>query len=224
MSGIYQFISPGKKKRFFLDNSLNWQLIIINIFLFILFYILDKTGLLSLEFIALNPSLIVEKKLLWTFITSMFMHGSIFHLFVNMLSLFFIGNLIEKIVGKKRYFWIYLFSGIFAGVLFVLLSFVFVGDYNSFAVGASGAIFGLIGVLMFLTPDLRVYLMFIPIPIKLKYAAPGILIVLWLISVLGNFSIGNTAHLGGLLFGLGYGFFLKLKFPKKIKFINKRFS
>ena len=217
-------MNPQKKKRFFLDWSLTWQLIFINCVLFLAFFILDLTNILPLKFIALNPSLVLEQGTYWTFLTSMFMHGGIFHLFVNMLSLFFVGGLLEKILGKRRYFWSYLISGLFAGVLFVLLSFIFPADYSSFAVGASGAIFGLVGVLLFLTPNLRVYMMFVPIPIKLKYAAPGLLVLLWLISIAGNIPIGNTAHLGGLLAGLGYGLFLRLKFPKKVKMIDRKFS
>ena len=93
-----------------------------------------------------------------------------------------------------------------------------------YAVGASGALFGLIGLLMLLTPNLRVYLMFIPIPIKIKYAAPGILIVLWLISIAGDVPIGNTAHLGGLIFGLIYGLYIRKKYPRKIKMLNAQFS
>ena len=217
-------MNPQKKKRFFLDWSLTWQLIFINCVLFLAFFILDLTNILPLKFIALNPSLVLEQGTYWTFLTSMFMHGGIFHLFVNMLSLFFVGGLLEKILGKRRYFSLYLISGLFAGLFFVLASLVFSADYISFAVGASGALFGLVGALLFLTPNLRVYVMFIPIPIKLKYAAPGLLVLLWLISIAGNVPIGNTAHLGGLLAGLGYGIFLRLKFPKKVKMIDQRFS
>jgi membrane associated rhomboid family serine protease len=224
MNPFYQIMAPKRKKRFFLDWSLTWQLIFINVVLFVVFVVLDYVNVLSLEFIALNPSFVLEQGTYWTFLTSMFMHGGIFHLFVNMLSLFFVGGLLEKILGKRRYFWSYLISGLFAGVLFVLLSFIFPADYSSFAVGASGAIFGLVGVLLFLTPNLRVYMMFVPIPIKLKYAAPGLLVLLWLISIAGNIPIGNTAHLGGLLAGLGYGLFLRLKFPKKVKMIDRKFS
>jgi len=61
----------------------------------------------------------------------------------------------------------------------------------------SGALFGLIGLLVLLTPNLPVYVMFIPIGIKMKYAAPGILVVLWFISIAGDVPIGNTAHFGG---------------------------
>jgi membrane associated rhomboid family serine protease len=66
--------------------------------------------------------------------------------------------------------------------------------------------------------------MFIPIPIKLKYAAPGMLIALWAISIAGNIPIGNIAHLGGLLTGLVYGVYLRKKYKKKIQLISKRFS
>ena len=97
-------------------------------------------------------------------------------------------------------------------------------DFNSYAVGASGALFGLIGLLMLLTPNLRVYLFFIPIPIKMKYAAPGMLIVLWLISLAGNVPIGNTAHLGGFLFGIGYGIYLRKRYQNKTKMISRYFS
>ena len=108
--------------------------------------------------------------------------------------------------------------------MFVLSPYVFPDDLNTFAVGASGAIFGLIGALMFLTPNLKVYAMFIPIPIKLKYAAPGMLVLLWLISVGAGLPIGNVAHFGGLLVGLFYGLYLRKRFPKKVEFISRRFS
>jgi membrane associated rhomboid family serine protease len=223
MNSFYS-LANTRKKRFFLDWSLTWQLILINVVLFLVFSLLSILKVLPLEFVALNPSFIFEKGYYWTFLTSMFMHAGILHLFVNMLSLFFIGNLLEKILGKRRFFWIYLISGLFAGLFFVLLSFIIPGDYSSFAVGASGALFGLMGVLVFLTPNLRVYLMFIPIPIRLKYAAPVLLVGLWFISLAGNIPIGNTAHLGGLIAGVIYGLYLRFKFPKKVKMIDGRFS
>ena len=58
----------------------------------------------------------------------------------------------------------------------------------------------------------------------MKYAAPGILIVLWLISIAGNVPIGNTAHLGGLIAGLIYGTYLRKKYKNKTKYISKFFS
>lgn len=95
------------------------------------------------------------------------MHGGLAHLLFNMISLFFIGNFVEKIIGRKRFFWFYLISGILAGLFYVILSYFFGVGYigeklfinpNIFAVGASGAIFALLGLLSLLTPFNKVYL------------------------------------------------------------------
>jgi membrane associated rhomboid family serine protease len=77
---------------------------------------------------------------------------------------------------------------------------------------------------MLITPNLPVFVMFIPIPIKMKYAAPGILLLLWFISLAGNIPVGNTAHLGGFVFGVLYGIYLKNKYKNKTKYISKYFS
>ena len=189
-------ITHRRRKSVFSFFSVNINLIIINVVAFILFAVLIGTNSNFIDYVAIKPSNIFQGQYIWTFITSMFMHGGFFHLFANMLSLFFV-----------------LVSAIFQG-----------SDFNAFAVGASGAIFGLIGLLMLLTPNLPVYLMFIPIPIKMKYAAPGMLIVLWLISQAGGVPIGNTAHLGGFILGLAYGFYLRSKYKNKTKYIRKHFS
>ncbi len=214
-----------RKNNLFLGGmSLNTILIIVNIVAFVVFTILLSLNFISIDAVAIKPSNILQGKYLWTFITSMFMHGGIFHLFVNMFSLFFVGSLVERLIGKKRYIWFYLLAGIFSGLLFVLSSFIFTQDLNTYAVGASGALFGLIGILMLLTPNLPVYVMFIPIPIKMKYAAPGMLILLWLVSIAGNIPIGNTAHLGGLIAGLVYGLFLRKKYKNKVRHLSRYFS
>jgi membrane associated rhomboid family serine protease len=230
MTYIYRVSS--NKRNFLKDFSVNAWIILINIlffFGFMLYVLFSKIssseGLIQLyNYIAINPANIIAGKYLWTFLTSMFMHGSFWHLFANMFSLFFIGSLTQKIIGQKRYLYFYLISGLFASLLFVVLALLFNMDINTYAVGASGAIFGLVGFLMVITPNLPVYVMFIPIPIKMKYAAPGILIVLWLISIAGDIPIGNTAHLGGLITGLFYGIYLKNKYKNKTKAISKHFS
>jgi len=227
MAGIYA------SRRSFFNLSITLLLIIGNLIFFIISLTFYKPDLI--DYIAINPANIFSGKYLWTFLTSMFIHAGFFHLFVNMLSLFFIGSLVEKILGRKRYLFFYLISGLFAGIFFVLISWLmknlgFPTDFDTFAVGASGALFGLTGLLMLLTPNLPVYVMFIPIPIKMKYAAPGLLIVLWLISVLPSafggqqIQIGNTAHLGGFIMGLIYGAYLKNKYKNKTRYIQKYFS
>lgn len=222
---VYQ-ISTKKKKNyfsFFNNLSLTSKIIAVNIFAYILFLILLSLEVLDINHVAIMPYNIISGKYVWTFVTSMFMHGGFFHLFVNMMSLYFVGGLIEKILGAKRYFYFYMMAGLFAGLLFVISPLIFPGDLMTYAVGASGALFGVIGLLIILTPNLSVYMMFIPIPIKMKYAAPGMLVVLWIISVGADVPIGNIAHLGGLLFGLFYGIVLKMKFPKKVGYIQRHF-
>lgn len=220
-----------KKNRIGFKLSATTSLLIANIICFVVFSVLLLINENFIDYIALKPSNIFQGKYLWTFLTSMFMHAPgegifflSFHLFANMLSLMFVGKLVERILGSKRYTLFYLVSGLFAGILFVLSSLIFTSDYNTFAVGASGALFGFIGLLMILTPNLPVYIMFIPIPIKMKYAGIGMLVGLWAISVFGGLPIGNIAHLGGVLSGLAFGFYLKIKYKKKTKYIQKLFS
>ncbi len=199
-------------------------LIACNALFFLAFFIPLLANKQIIDAIALKPASILQGKFLWTFLTSMFMHADLIHLFVNMVSLFFIGNLVEKLIGKRRYIGLYLISGLFAGMFFVLTAFLFNNNLNAYAVGASGAIFGLGGVLMFLTPDLPVYLMFIPIPIKMKYAMPIMLLLLWILSFTAGLPIGNTAHLGGLIVGLFYGFYLRVKYKKKVLLMQRYFN
>ena len=227
MQSVYNFSS--RRMSLFNLLSTNLKLILVNVVAFILFSILIRDfsspcGETFCRYVAISPSNILGGNYLWTFVTSIFMHGSLFHLFANMISLFFIGGIVEKILGSKRYLTFYLASGLFAGLFFVLSTLFFPADLNTFAVGASGAIFALVGLLILMTPDLPVYVMFIPIPIKMKYAGPGILVLLWIISLAGNIPIGNMAHLGGLIAGVGYGVYLRRKYKRKVMLIGRHFS
>jgi len=217
------FYQVSKRKKLF-NFNVTFLIILLNVICFIVFSALISFNPSFINYIALMPSNIINNFYFWTFLTSMFMHGGFFHLFANMLSLMFTGNFVERLLGKKRFVLIYLLCGLFAGIIFVLSSLFWTSDFNTYAVGASGALFGLIGIMMILTPNLPVYIMFIPIPIKMKYAAPGMLVLLWLISIAGNVPIGNTAHLGGFVFGLICGFYLRKKYKHKTKYISKYFS
>src|SRR3989344_6891262 len=271
--------SSPQRAGFFSRWSITSTLIFINVVLFFLFLILSAIFPTLLDYIAIKPSLIFSGQYLWTIVTSIFMHGSFFHLFVNMFSLFFLGGLTERIIGRKRFIWFYLFAGILGSLFFVLFAYLgnFVprGDFifggvNDSAVGASGAIFGLIGVLATLLPRKRIYLivgplivivlqvllgtilptisstldiiggiliflmifaMFSPnasfrrlsLPLSLPFwLAPIVAIVpLLVIGVFVKLPIGNMAHLGGLVAGLGYGAYLRGKYKQKVKILNK---
>ena len=165
--------------------TITHTLIILNVALFFLFLIFSLFYNNLIDFVAVNPSLVLSGKYIWTIFTSIFMHGSFFHLFVNMLSLFFLGSLTEQIIGRKRFIWFYLVAGIVGSLFFVIFAylgqffsrgdFIF-GGVNDFAVGASGAIFGLLGVLATLLPRKKVYLIIGPlIVIVLQVLISGII-------------------------------------------------
>jgi hypothetical protein len=127
------------------------------------------------------------------------------------------------LIGKKRFIWLYLSSGLFAGIFFVLIALVTGADLNVYAVGASGAIFGLGGILAVLTPRLPVLVFFI-IPMPMWVAMIFLIGVLWLLSASLGLPIGNVAHLGGFIVGLAYGFYLKQKYPRKASMISRYFA
>ncbi len=212
-----------RKQDFF--STYTGIIIAVNVLFFIgaliLMNSIDEMRAISL--IALMPSTILAGHNFWTFLTSMFMHVGFGHLLVNMISLMFIGNFVEKLIGKKRFIGLYFVGGLFAGILFVLVAFFTGMDMNVYAVGASGAIFALGGLLAVLTPRLPVLVFFvIPMPM---WAAMGVLMFgIWGLSLGLGLPIGNIAHFGGLIVGLSYGFYLKKKFPRKTKMISKYFA
>lgn len=200
-------------------------IVLVNVVAFLIFLILSNVidPNLAISLIALSPLIVLGGQNLWTFITSMFMHAGLGHLFVNMISLMFIGSFVERLIGKKRFLKFYFISGIFAGIFFVGLAGITGFNLNVYAVGASGAIFGLGGLLAVLTPRLPVLVFFI-IPMPMWAAMVFLMFGLWALSFGLNLPIGNTAHLGGLIIGLSYGFYLKNKYPRRTKIISQRFS
>jgi membrane associated rhomboid family serine protease len=174
MSGIYR-VFPVKKRSIFslLNFSVTIQLIFLTVLCSIFFWIFSKFANTS-NFV-LTPSLIASGKNLWTLLTSILIHANFFHLFANMFSLFFVGSFLENIIGKKRFLCTYLIAGLIGGLFFVVNAFLF-GNPDIPAVGASGAIFGLLGVLAVLVPYSKIYLILGPfILIVLEVVLQGII-------------------------------------------------
>ena len=142
-------------------------------------------GLLNYNTLNNNP---IE---LYRLITSMFLHSGIIHILFNIYALYILGPQIESFFGKWKYLLIYLISGILGG----LLSMLFLPD-NTVGVGASGAIFGLIGAFIFFGYYYRVYLGTV---IKSQ-----IIPLLLLNFAIGLFSSGISlsAHIGGFVGGI----------------------
>ena len=173
---------------------ITYILIAINVIMFILVSIFSagKDNLEALvRFGALNKTLVVNNHEYYRLLTSAFLHLDIMHLFLNMYALFIIGKDIENYFGKIKYLLIYLFSALTGS----LVSLVFLQS-NIVSVGASGAIFGLMGALLYFGYHYRVMLN----NAITRQIVPVILLNLF-IGFLST-GINNFAHLGGLVGGL----------------------
>ncbi|MEA3329186.1 MAG: rhomboid family intramembrane serine protease [Nanoarchaeota archaeon] len=209
---------------FFRNLSVTHWIILVNVVVFVVATILFLINQENLKYFALNPNFFMQGKYLWTLLISMFSHVYLWHLFANMITLMFIGGFVERLIGRKRYLRFYLISGIVASLFFVLLAYFFggsdlgrslFGSPEIFALGASGAVFGLAGLITVLIPRMKVLAFFI-IPMQIWVAMVFFLGFFWALSVFYGLPIGNSAHLGGFVTGMIYGAYLRNKFPRKV--------
>ncbi|MBR2840441.1 MAG: rhomboid family intramembrane serine protease [Bacilli bacterium] len=141
-------------------------------------------------------------------ITGIFLHAGVLHLVCNCYSLYVIGMQLESFLGKLRFAVVYLLSGLAGSLLSIFFS-------NSYSVGASGAIFGLLGSLLYFGYHYRVYLDSVVksqiIPLILLNLGIGFMIP----------GIDNSAHIGGLIGGLFSTMGVGLKYKSsKVDMIN----
>lgn len=141
----------------------------------------------------------------WQLVTHLFMHASVnalggiefMHILFNMLTLWIFGRILENFWGSKKFIQFYMICGLAAGAAQLL-----VGHFT-LAVGASGAIMGLMAAFAYLFPNTELMFMFIPIPIKAKFAIPGLMAIdLFggIANVQGD-NVAHFAHLGGAVAG-----------------------
>lgn len=136
----------------------------------------------------------------WRLVTAIFLHGSMSHLISNLFALIMFGIFLEGIVGSRKFLYIFFVTGIGANIVSALF-------YPS-SLGASGAIFGIIGALIAVRPLLIVFAFGIPMPI---FLAGIIWVALDLVGVFVPSNVANIAHLVGVFLGLVYGYFLRGK-------------
>lgn len=153
---------------------------------------------------SLSPKTITIKP--WTIVTYMFLHDltSYRHFIYNMFALVLFGIILENIIGPRRFLMLYFSSGIVAG--FCGLPF-----YNS-VIGASGAIFGILGTLAILRPRLIVLVFGVPMPMII---AAFIWALIDLLGMIGTDNIAHIGHIAGLSVGIIYGIILKPVFGEK---------
>ncbi len=188
-------IKEGQEREKYMKNNkpiITYILIFINIVMFVLMYMLgngsENTNTL-IDFGA-NYILLTKAGEYYRLITSGFLHIGVIHLLLNMYSLYIVGTQVEYFYGKVKYIIIYLFSLIMGSLFTVALSSV-----NTVSAGASGAIFGLLGSILYFGVKYRGYIgnslvnQIVPVVILnliIGFTTPG---------------IGNAAHIGGLVGG-----------------------
>ncbi len=183
--------------------------IIIVVFLFQLF-VKGFTDLLILD----ETSFIQP----WRFFTAIFLHGDAGHLLYNLFALALFGSILEKLVDGRKFLLIFFFTGIIANLISI--------NFYSSSLGASGAIFGVIGALIVIRPSLPIWAFGIPMPIFLAGILWGAGDLLGAVAYFAGNPINNTgniAHLSGMLFGLLMGLFFRQKEVKENR-ITYRFN
>lgn len=166
---------------------ITYSLVIINILMYIIPILFGIYGTILDKYSIYGPA--VRAGQYYRLITGTFIHANIFHLFFNCYALAILGSQLESFLGKPKYLVVYLFSAVIGS----LFSVTFAGNYYS--IGASGAIFGLMGSLVYFGYHYRVYLGNVIksqiIPLILMNLGIGFLVP----------GIDNSAHIGGLLGG-----------------------
>ncbi len=175
-------------------------LIIACIIIYFISYFLTDNFTASLIILGANQRSLFLAGDYYRVLTCAFLHGSFIHLFVNMYSLWVIGSQVETYIGKMKFLIVYLLSAIMGS----LFSLIFLG--NGISIGASGAIFGLMGSLLYFGYHYRLYL---------SNALTGQIIPIIVINLILGFclqGVDNAAHIGGLIGGYLATMIVGLKF------------
>jgi len=142
----------------------------------------------------------------YRFVTSIFLHGSFSHLIFNLFALIMFGLILESLIGSKKFLILFFAAGIFSSLITV--------NFYPSSLGASGAIYGIIGALTIIRPLMTVWAFSLPMPMFIAA-------IIWIsLSFIGVFSpmdnTGHIAHLAGIFSGIIFGLYFKLHYRKKV--------
>ena len=174
-------------------------LIIINVVVFVAQLLLDQQIGLTYLFALHNAGPNFRP---YQLVTHMFTHSpqGLFHILFNMINLYMFGKMLEDIWGPKRFLNFYLLCGLGAAALHLLIQYL--TNTPGLAIGASGAVMGVMVAFAYLFPNTPLYMIFFPFPIKAKWLILG-MVAIDLFGGLGVYfsGIAHFAHLGGALTG-----------------------
>ena len=150
------------------------------------------------ETFALVPALAVSGRY-WQFFTYMFLHGSLFHIAINMLILFMFGALLERAMGWRWYLTVFILSGIGSAFFHIALT----GESLIPMIGASGGVFGIVTAFAFMFPNTRFIIFPLPVPIRAIHAVIGIAVLELFLGIFNMApGIASFGHLGGIITGV----------------------
>lgn len=153
---------------------------------------------------ALIPYFVV-RGYIWQIVTYSFLHGGVFHILFNMLTLWFVGSYLEGALGGRWLREIYFFSVVGAALSSIAIAYAGLFHLQPLSpfIGASGGIFGILIAFAMLFGDQEFFMFPLPVSIKAKYLV-AIYILLALAGLFGQQAGTSIAHLGGALFGFLY--------------------
>lgn len=134
----------------------------------------------------------------WILVTSIFLHGSGSHLIFNMFALFLFGLMLERFIGSNKFLLVFFITGVIASIGSAFM--------YSASLGASGAVYGVIGMLAAIRPKMLVWAYGVPMPMV---AAAGFYLLLDLAGLFFPSNVANAAHIAGLISGVVMGLFLQ---------------
>ncbi|MBO6211706.1 rhomboid family intramembrane serine protease, partial [Algoriella sp.] len=183
-------------------------LIYINVVVFFTLLIIDfvlrnllKSPITTADLFALSSTQELLYKP-WQIVTYSWLHGSLFHLLMNMVLLYFVGQMFLQQFQNRNFYTFYFFGGIFGGIFFLLFQNIF--NYSHLLVGASAAVYAVFFALIAYNPKMPVRLMFIPSAFPLLYVG-YVFIAFDVYNIISDQNAGGSiSHLGGALFGYLY--------------------
>lgn len=189
-------------------SSAALQLIVLNVVV----YLVQGRFQASDRFLELFPLSVegVQHGYIWQLLTYQFLHGSWIHLLLNCWGIFLFGRPVEEGLGRKRFWILYLTSGVAGGVLQVAATLTWTGHFGGSVVGASAGLFGLIAAFATMFPHARLMLVIPPVMLRAEVllllsgalAVFGMLFPHLLAGLGMGSNVAHAAHLGGILSGL----------------------
>jgi membrane associated rhomboid family serine protease len=179
----------------FLTGSVVNQIIVINVIIYVIQVILARSSFI--ELFGLRPYVVLSRGYVWQLVTYMFLHGSPWHLLLNMFIIWMFGTPLEGVWGSNRFLNYYVVCGLGGA----LLSFLF--SFNTTVIGASAAGYGILLAYAILFPYSEIYVWGL-FPVRARTLVIFMIVIEFVSGITGGDGVAHFAHLGGMGAGFIY--------------------